>query len=734
MNATVTQAYMAVQRAASAMHRNAYLLLLAGASAMLLLLLLPDAAMAKCQPPGVPERAGSGVPGLLDSRDSTMEGDSYYGDYGFAGLTWHACDLGGPIAGNEWAGDPDAMLDTRIGNAGLGLAKWIAAAVTGLHAYNSDPSAALESFDSIVESMSNLVRELVVDQWMVLAIVIAAISMFVWAATQETRKVLVSGGSFLAAVAFISFVGTYPIQVAQAIDGVGSNAIAAADQRSLEVAGIDAEPEEAVGAIIHDNIMYPLWAKGALGNDDQTAAHADTWANDLYRAGATTYDQTDVSEDDKKKEYEQIYNELGKSEDTYMQTVMKGQGYNRAGVGAIMLVMTGIVGIIRVLAEFLIFSSLIVFRFIPIVGPIFAVLAVVPATRTIAKMGLNIVGAAAINAVIFGVVASLHTALTGFYANNLDFGLMLVMSLVTTYLIWKFTKPFRSVTQMVSPTSVSASISEGSDMNLMGKLMKGWALFNTGKAVGGRDDDRSPDETTPDRSGDDKTREHMVNEGPQTSNSGVDRAELLPSPAPMVAAPPAASMPSGELVPQAAEFPEVRHPEVGTQADVERSDTRQLAPGARPVEIEPQRDTERSDSPTPMPAAPAPAQPFTPSDPTTQPGSMRDKDDDADEQREQAHLDRTMETRIVSAIDRAAAQQGSANAESPATGEVTDRELPADVIRMDYDPSAQVYFNPRVDAQTTADFNQTIFVPGREPVTRTETVDGDEAQMGRDRA
>lgn len=179
MNATVTQAYMAVQRAASAMHRNAYLLLLAGASAMLLLLLLPDAAMAKCQPPGVPERAGSGVPGLLDSRDSTMEGDSYYGDYGFAGLTWHACDLGGPIAGNEWAGDPDAMLDTRIGNAGLGLAKWIAAAVTGLHAYNSDPSAALESFDSIVESMSNLVRELVVDQWMVLAVVIAAICMFV---------------------------------------------------------------------------------------------------------------------------------------------------------------------------------------------------------------------------------------------------------------------------------------------------------------------------------------------------------------------------------------------------------------------------------------------------------------------------------------------------------------------------------------------------------------------------
>ena len=70
----------------------------------------------------------------------------------------------------------------------------------------------------------------------------------------------------------------------------------------------------------------------------------------------------------------------------------------------------------------------------------------------------------------------------------------------------------------------------------------------------------------------------------------------------------------------------------------------------------------------------------------------------------------------------------------PATGEVTDRELPADVIRMDYDPSAQVYFNPRVDAQTTADFNQTIFVPGREPVTRTETVDSDEAQMGRDRA
>lgn len=729
MNSTLTHAYVAIQRVSSAMHRNAYLLLLAGASAMLLILLLPDAAMAKCQPPGVPERAGSGVPGLLDSRSTTMQGDSYYGDYGYAGLTWHACDLGGPIRGNEWAGDPDAMLDTRIGNAGLGIAKWIAAAVTGLHAYNSDPSAALESFDGIVESMSTLVRELVVDQWMVLAIVISAICMFVWAATQETRKVLMSAGSFLAAVAFISFVGTYPIQVAQAIDGVGSNAIAAADQRSLEVAGIDAEPQEAVGAIIHDNIMYPLWAKGALGSDEQTAPHEDTWANDLYRAGATTYDQTDVSEKEKKKEYEKIYNELGKSEDTHMQTVMKGQGYNRAGIGAIMLVMTGIVAVIRVLAEFLIFSSLIVFRFIPIVGPIFAVLAVVPATRTIAKMGLNIVGAAAINAVIFGVVASLHTALTGFYANNLDFGLMLVMSLVTTYLIWKFTKPFRSITQMVSPTSVSASISDGADVNPMGKLMKAWALFNTGKAVGDRDDKRAPGETAG-RSEDDTTREHMVNEGPDTSRGGIDRTELLPSPAPTVAAPAVSSASSSDLVPQVASYPEVRHPEVGTQADVERADTRGLAPGAQSAEIESQSASDETDSSTPTPMAPTPVA----SDPMTQPGSMRDKDDDADEQREQAHLDRTMETRIVSAIDRAAAQQGSDNAESPATGEVTDRELPQDVIRMDYDPSAQVYFNPRVDAQTTADFNQTIYVPGQQPVTRTETVDSDGAQMGREHA
>lgn len=678
---------------------HAYILAVAVLAGVLLSVVLPDLAQAKCKPEGVPERAGSGVPGLLDSRDKTMDGDTLYGDYGYSGLTWYACDLGGPIAGNEWAGDPDAMMDTKIGNAGLALSKWLAAAVTGMHAWNTNTSDVLKPLDDMIVKLSTLVRELVVDQWMILFILLAAVTLFAWSVTKEVRKTMLTLFAFGASVTFLAVVGAQPLTVAHAIDDVGSNTISTADQRALEVTGIDAKPSEAIGGIMNDQVIYPLWAKGALGKDDQTKAGADTWANKLYRAEATTYDQTDVDSDDKKDEYEDIYDDLGKSDDPSLQQYMKGQGYNRAGIGLATLVQTGFISVIRIAAESLIFASKLIFRFIPIIGPVFAVLGVWHMTRSVAKEGLNMVGAAAINVLIFGVLAALHTALIAFLSTNLDFAPMLFISAIATVVFWKFTKPFRSLTQMVTPSSVQSSMHSSSSINPMSALLSAWALLNTGKS--GKSESRNPSAQGDGPEGevvdnedyvDPKDRHHTENTGPSYS----DDAPALPIGTP---------------------GPRPQSPNSGGFA---------VEPTREAQALEPSYTETPRNVPEPV-SVPAAGDASEPQDQEVL-HTIQQSDTDAAKQRQDDHGERLLGDRIVGAIDRAAASNHD-HAQAPGvpqSGELVDsrHDIPEGVVRLERAGTEDYYFDPHVEAQTRTEFNQRIFVPGAQTQTyyqRTDT-------------
>ena len=150
------------------------------------------------------------------------------------------------------------------------------------------------------------------------------------------------------------------------------------------------------------------------------------------------------------------------------------------------------------------------FRFIPIIGPIFAVLGVWHVTRGVAKEGLNMVGAAAINVIVFGVLAALHTTLIAFMAKNLDFAPMLFFSAIVTYIFWKFTKPFRSLTEMVSPSSVKQSMHGASNLNPMGMAMGAWALLN-----GNRPGKQSAPDSTRDVNAEDDTEQQTEEQSPR---------------------------------------------------------------------------------------------------------------------------------------------------------------------------------------------------------------------------
>lgn len=684
--------------------KHSYWLLVALFAGVLLSVLIPEAAMAKCQPDGVPDRAGSGFAGLLDARNSTMGGNSLYGDYGYAGLTWNACDLGGPIAGNEWAGNPDAMLDTTIGNAGLGVAKWIAALASGLHAWNANPSETLKPFDDTVVQLSNFVRELVVDQWAIVSILIGAVFMFVWAITKEARKAMVSMLIFCAATTFLAVVGAQPLRVAQAIDGVASSVVNEADQRALAIAGIDAEPKEAIGAILNDQILYPLWAKGALGRDDQTKAGADTYANRLYRAQATTYDQADVSAEDKKNEYEDVFDDLGKSDDAQMQDTLRGKGYyNRSAMGIGAAIISLLVSGIRIISEFLIFASVLIFRFVPIIGPIFAVLAMNKFTRGVAREGLNMVGAAAINVVIFGVCASLHTAIIAFFAAKFDFAALMFASAIVTFVFWTFTKPFRSLTQLATGGRINGALHGATDFNPMSKIMSAWALINTGQRMSEKNtSDNDREREISEETGND-TRRHSPGMKP-TYESGWRREE------------------TGEYSSHNMPQDEYEYQRPAPQPVYEQSrNTPQPAysetgyNGAEPAYEEPRPQStpehytyEENPHSSPETNETTGANEYHTITETTR---VETADAAANAQLEDQHYEREESERIVRAIERANAELRQEQGENNPTNTQENNEI----VRVPRTPGNDIYFNPNIDTQTQTRFNQHIFIPANEP-------------------
>ncbi|WP_421084844.1 hypothetical protein [Rothia nasimurium] len=668
------------------LRKHAYWLAVALLAGMLLSLIIPEAALAKCQPDGVPERAGAGLAGLLDARNSTMSGNSLYGDYGYAGLTWHACDLGGPIAGNEWAGNPDAMLDTTIGNAGLGLAKWIAALASGLHAWNSNPSETLKPFDDTLVQLSTFVRELVVEEWAIVSLLIGAAFMFVWAITKEARKAMVSILIFCLATGFLAIVGAQPLRVAQSIDGVAASIVNNADQRSLAIAGIDAAPEEAIGAILNDQILYPLWAKGALGRDDQTKAGADTYATRLYKAQATTYDEANVSAEDKRNEYEDIFDELGDSEDAQMQDTLRGKSYyNRSAMGVGAAIIAALVAGIRIVSEFLIFASVLIFRFIPIIGPIFAVLAMNKFTRGIAREGLNMVGAAAINVVIFGVCASLHTAVIAFFSARFDFAPLMFAAAIVTYVFWTFTRPFRSLTQLATGGRINGAMHGATDLNPINKLLGAWALINTGQRLANRNtgDSHERGRDIDEETGNDTNR-HSKPSTPNYDNPGTwnhDDAYYT-------------------------EQRNVPEPTYNYEEDYTQPETAE-------------QTYQNRNTPNPSYNDPQPTEaPYTHTEEHHIIEETRTRTETADAaanaQLDDQHYEREESERIVRAIDRASSElrqgQDTANSRSSHQGESNQ-----DLVQIPRTPNNDIYFNPHIDTETHTRFNQHIFVPQNEP-------------------
>jgi len=459
-----------------------------GILAAILLVFAPiSPAAAECKPPGVPDYAGAGITGTIDPRIEDPSGGNNYGEYGWAGLRWNNCDIrefGAP------ADDLLAVVDTWTGNGLMGAAVGEAAIMTAMHKWTADPSALLAPIDEKIVQLSTITSELFFGEWAYALIVFAAVGVLVAALTRSVRKALVTVLAICAAVTFMAIVSTFPLEIAQSTDGVASSIVSAADAKALEYAGIPANADEgqmyantdeATGAILNDAMLQPLWRMGQTGSMDWLKT-----TDDMFMTSTASWAEVDAGYDpaEKRDSYNAAVDVVKNDPATANQyQSVKGQSYNRTGAGAGAMFMMTVVALIRIPAEAYMFLGMLVIRFIPLIGPVFAALAIPEQTRGAAITALKIVAAAVFNVIVFGVIASVHTATTAIlYVNPTNLFVSTLLSTLITFLLLKLSKPYRSVTKLATGNQVAKELADAPDAP--GNAVKGVVGMATGTVMG----------------------------------------------------------------------------------------------------------------------------------------------------------------------------------------------------------------------------------------------------------
>jgi hypothetical protein len=452
-------------------------------------------ALAACKPDGIPAYAGTGVSGNIDSATADPSDGNYYGQYGWAGLRWNNCDIRDPLAVTD---DLVAVIDTWGGNALLGFAAFEGSVMTAMHKWTADPSTTLAPLDEKIVQLSTITQQVLFDDWAFPVIVFAAIGILVGAITKQVRTALMTLLATALALGFVSVVGMYPLTIAQSTDGIASAIVSAADAKALEYSGIPvddsaaedgehlttATTEEATGAILRDAMLQPLWNLGQTGELEWSAK-----TDAMFVASTATWQEVEDGYEpgDKRDDYNDAVNAVKDDDETKNQyQTIKGQSYNRAGAGFMAAFMMTTVALIRIPAEALMFLGMLVIRFIPLLGPIFALLAIPEQTRGAAVAAIKIVAASLYNVVVFGIIASVHTAITAIlYVNSDNLFVSTIISAIVTFLLWQLSKPFRSVTKLATGTAVAAQLADAPEApSRAGKAAVGLITGTASSALG----------------------------------------------------------------------------------------------------------------------------------------------------------------------------------------------------------------------------------------------------------
>ena len=453
--------------------RLATALLLAGA----LLVLLPSSASSQqvmalgmdCKEAPTPDMPGQGLGGFFQADPDPLprQADPFapgsnttiYEQYGFAGLRWSTYDLG---CGPDAARNPDAVIGTALSNWMLNVPISFTALTASITEVAFAPKF-LDVFDPAIARISTSLHESLFATWVPAVIALLGIMILLKARRAALATTAASIGWALMVVLIATAIFKWPIAAGHFADDAVTSTLGTV-AGGVNGTGEEAKPGIAVASSVHESIFYTAWLAGTLGSTDSETAKK--YGPDLFKTQALTWHEAEIVQNDpdrgeqiidaKQERFKQIAAEIQDSDPTAYEHLMGKRSDTRVGYA----LLSGLGALLALpfllVASLLLLGSFLVVRLAVMLFPAFATLGVFPAARGVVLGIGRTVGAALINAVIFGVGAAVTIRVLGVIldpASKLPGWLAFVLMPLFGFMMWVALKPFRRLTTMVSPNT-----------------------------------------------------------------------------------------------------------------------------------------------------------------------------------------------------------------------------------------------------------------------------------------
>ncbi|MGW5645117.1 hypothetical protein ACWEV3_00105 [Saccharopolyspora sp. NPDC003752] len=396
-----------------------------------------------CKEAPNPERPGSGMVGALDPGSlGTGYPGSAYNEVGYAGLVWHTYDLG---CGPQGVTNPNALVDTWLGNEMFNIAKNLVGATNGLHYALLDRDL-MTPLDDVIATGTVALYDSVFTPWFGLVALVLAIVLFRYIWSGDLASIGKRGMWALAGLWFASATYLTPLVYTHALDDVVIKGTSAVQAGFLREVGVD--ERHALPTLLHDQVVYRNWLRGEFGSPD--SPQAKELGRELLRAQAWSRQEADAGADEgspepKKQAFEDVAGKMGSSYGYF-----QGVDGSRVGAGVLALVQGFSYAAFQLLAKATILLAQVLLRVLILAGPLIGLVALIyhQVLRTIGRVA----GAALLNVVMISALAGLHTLILTWVFDPLrNFSALtqILLAALVTIVFLLVAKPVRRIGQMV---------------------------------------------------------------------------------------------------------------------------------------------------------------------------------------------------------------------------------------------------------------------------------------------
>ncbi|WP_246868301.1 hypothetical protein [Saccharopolyspora sp. ASAGF58] len=396
-----------------------------------------------CKEAPNPERPGSGMVGALDPAPMGVGNPgSAYDEVGYAGLVWHTYDLG---CGPQGVTNPNALVDTWLGNEMFNVAKNLVGATNGLH-YALLNGDLMDPLDDVIATGTVALYDSVFTPWFGLVALVLAIVLFRYIWQGDLATIGKRGMWALAGLWFASATYLTPLVYTHALDDVVITGTSAVQAGFLREVGVD--EANALPTLLHDQVIYRNWLRGEFGSPD--SPQAQQFGRELLRAQAWTKQEVNDGADagspePKKQAFEDVAGKMGSSYGYF-----QGVDGSRVGSGMLALVQGLSYAAFQLLAKATILLAQVLLRVLILAGPLIGLVALIyhQVLRTIGRVA----GAAVLNVVMISALAGLHTLiLTWIFDPLRGFSALtqILLAALVTVVFLLVAKPVRRIGQMV---------------------------------------------------------------------------------------------------------------------------------------------------------------------------------------------------------------------------------------------------------------------------------------------